>query len=836
MKSTFSRFVEPQDRAVGLLLLVSTLSSVRGMSAQEQKFTVYPDSVEVNEGDDVFLSCVVQNQQGKAQWTKDGFALGFERDVPGYPRYSYSGDSEKGEHHLVIHGITLEDDGEYQCQVGPTAKTSALWASANVTVMVSPSSISILGGIDGEPVVAVADKQLRIQCLVKEARPAPSVAWYRNGIMLDQNTHTERAEPSTQFKRWNVRSRLTLTPKPEDDGQQFSCRALHPSLMNSPTSLVASVTLSVLHLPEPPVISGYKTGEILKEGQDITLTCKCEGGNPRPRLGWYKNGKLLNHPNTTYTKATKENDFVKSSLALQVKADDDRATFECRVTKNDILNHPLSDNVTFTVHYSPKRVFVTGPSVATAGEEFTLTCVTSKSNPSAAINWLVHGMQVATVASLISETDDGGWVTSSDLKYYLDRSLALSEITVDCTAHNPASDRMVSESHVISIIKPPGRPFIKVEGAGEVVAGGRMAIICTSEGGNPHPGITIYKGHTKLLTKVVIDGRVTRARAITDVVASDNGIKVSCEVANPAIRAPLVAHTKVKLLFPPWEVSAWVSPAHVDAGQVISLVCESTSSLPPSRVSWRSGPLMLHGATSSQSPGLYGGTVTKSVLEVRALIEDNGRVFTCDANNGLGTTVTTNVTLNVLHGPIWVTVPTGTIEVQEKDDLILTAAANANPPPVSYTWWRGPLKIEGLSSSDGEDTEGRLEIRRIHRQEAGAYSVTATSPRGRVNASFIINILYGPESVLASKRVTVDEDGSTSVLCSAVGNPAPNVTWFRQDQYSSIREILTWGINEARLPIQYASRSDTGFYYCLASNVVATSAPVKTAVVVTRKF
>ncbi|XP_068225631.1 nephrin-like isoform X3 [Palaemon carinicauda] len=512
MKSIFPRLVDPQEKVFGLLLLVSTLTSVRGRSEPVQRFTVSPESVEVNEGDDVFLSCVVQNQQGKAQWTKDGFALGFERDVPGYPRYSYSGDSSKGEHHLIIHGITLEDDGEYQCQVGPTAKTSALWASANVTVLVSPSSISILGGIIGEPVVAVAGKQLRLQCLVKEARPAPSVAWYRNGIMLDQNMHTERAEPSTQFKRWNVRSRVTLTPKPEDDGQQFSCRALHPSLMNSPTSLVASVVLSVLHPPEAPIISGYKTGDILKEGQEVTLTCRCQGGNPRPRLAWYKNGKLLNHPNTTYTKATKEDDFVRISVTLQVQAEEDRASLECRVAKNDILNYPLADNVTFTIHYSPKRVLVTGSSVATAGEEFTLTCVTSESNPSSVISWLVHGMKVATVASLISETEDGGFVTSSDLKYYLDRSLALSEINVDCTAHNSASERVVSESHVITIIKPPGRPFIRIEGAGDVVAGGRMGIICTSEGGNPHPGITIYKGHTKLQTKVLIDGRVTRGQ------------------------------------------------------------------------------------------------------------------------------------------------------------------------------------------------------------------------------------------------------------------------------------------------------------------------------------
>ncbi|XP_068241431.1 uncharacterized protein [Palaemon carinicauda] len=187
-------------------------------------------------------------------------------------------------------------------------------------------------------------------------------------------------------------------------------------------------------------------------------------------------------------------------------------------------------------------------------------------------------MKVATVASLISETEDGGFVTSSDLKYYLERSLALSEINVDCTAHNSASERVVSESHVISIITSR-TPIHENRGRGR----------CR---GRWPDGYHLHE----------------RRREPT-----------------PGYHVETVS---------PWEVSAWVSPAHVDAGQVISLMCESTSSLPPSRVSWRSGALMLYGATSEQRPGLYGGTVTKSVLEVRALIEDNGRVFTCDANNG----------------------------------------------------------------------------------------------------------------------------------------------------------------------------------------------------------
>ncbi|XP_047490967.1 nephrin-like [Penaeus chinensis] len=124
-------------RALASVVVLLALAA-QGRTEDEdttQRFSVTPESVEVKEGDDVFLRCIVVNQQGNAQWTKDGFALGFERHVPGYPRYRYAGDPSKGEHHLVIKGVTLQDDGEYQCQVGPTITIKPIWVAANVTVM-----------------------------------------------------------------------------------------------------------------------------------------------------------------------------------------------------------------------------------------------------------------------------------------------------------------------------------------------------------------------------------------------------------------------------------------------------------------------------------------------------------------------------------------------------------------------------------------------------------------------------------------------------------------------------------------------------------------------------
>ena len=60
---------------------------------------------------------------------------GFHRDVPGYPRYSYTGDASMGQHHLTISSVSLSAAGEYQCQVGPTLSNPPIWAAANLTVV-----------------------------------------------------------------------------------------------------------------------------------------------------------------------------------------------------------------------------------------------------------------------------------------------------------------------------------------------------------------------------------------------------------------------------------------------------------------------------------------------------------------------------------------------------------------------------------------------------------------------------------------------------------------------------------------------------------------------------
>uniref|UniRef100_A0A182SMD2 Ig-like domain-containing protein n=1 Tax=Anopheles maculatus TaxID=74869 RepID=A0A182SMD2_9DIPT len=104
-------------------------------TAEQQKFKLTPVDLVVSEGSEALLRCEIHNAAGSVQWTKDGFALGFTQSIPGYPRYSVLGDSGQGIYNLRIVNVTLDDDAEYQCQVGPYMHHTLIRAKAKLTVI-----------------------------------------------------------------------------------------------------------------------------------------------------------------------------------------------------------------------------------------------------------------------------------------------------------------------------------------------------------------------------------------------------------------------------------------------------------------------------------------------------------------------------------------------------------------------------------------------------------------------------------------------------------------------------------------------------------------------------
>ena len=60
---------------------------------------------------------------------------GFQRQIPGFPRYRMDGSEPLGEYDLVIDAAQLTDDANYQCQVGPAGGDPPLVGKATLSVI-----------------------------------------------------------------------------------------------------------------------------------------------------------------------------------------------------------------------------------------------------------------------------------------------------------------------------------------------------------------------------------------------------------------------------------------------------------------------------------------------------------------------------------------------------------------------------------------------------------------------------------------------------------------------------------------------------------------------------
>lgn len=116
----------------------------------------------------------------------------------------------------------------------------------------------------------------------------------------------------------------------------------------------------------------------------------------------------------------------------------------------------------------------------------------------------------------------------------------------------------------------------------------------------------------------------------------------------------------------------------------------------------------------------------------------NGLVYTCQAaNEALQRSVHDAITLQVLYKPVFEENSVQHVTGVEKESLVVTVKADGNPPNIAYTWTKDGLPISRVGGSSSNSLSDRiisdgpmLNITKIHRNDAGVYSVEATNSQG----------------------------------------------------------------------------------------------------------
>lgn len=808
----------------GCLLLLDT-----GVHCQQQSFRVRPQPREVIEGHTVELKCEVAHQAGAVQWSKDGFVLGFNRSIPGYPRYTMIGDASQGVHNLRIDNATLEDDAEYQCQVGPTSDHKAIRADAHVTVLLPPSSVTITNHPNGSSVEVRQSESVKLTCVVSQAKPAAQLKWYRKSVELRPDNVQNSVEES-EGGRQNAISSLTLTPSPDDNGVTYSCEAAHPAL-DAPLS--TSVKLGVLFAPGPPEIHGYTEGETIRMGDTTTLRCISRGGNPLAQLVWYRN-KERRVVDSSYTTSGRES---VNTLTFVANSSDNNAVYQCAAT-NMVAPEPMTASVRLTVQFAPSKVKVRGPKEAKAGDQVTMRCSTERSNPPAEVSWVVDGRPFESVSTITADPK-GGWVTTSNVTVNItgqERNMKM----FSCYAVNQALGDTVVETAAVSILYAPDAPriFGYTEGT-PIRAKTLQHITCVTNGGNPLPTVRWFKGTQKVNSTSKANGNSVTSEVAIVAQDSDNGAEYRCEASNPATKKALTTSIKLTIHFPPTAVTIKIKPRKPRSGQKLTLTCETGSSNPASSISWWKDGLQLSGATDEPPvDGPYGGKASKSVLVVNVTADDNEANYMCQATNkALQLSVHDSVFLDVTYKPEFSTGPLERFDIVEGGSQVINLTAQANPQPVSYTWKKGDRRLPTVRPSSRSTSTARvfatgplLNLTAVERSDGGVYECEAQNSEGSTKASVLINIQYGAVVKAVTETVIVDAGSNAQLECDVDAKPFndDSVSWRRPGfDMSRTRQMIKEDMRSV-FTVYNVSREDSGPFDCVAHNGIGEEA-VKTA-------
>ncbi|XP_057566827.1 kin of IRRE-like protein 2 [Hippopotamus amphibius kiboko] len=334
---------------------------LRGRAGLSPHFLQQPEDLVVLLGGEARLPCALGAYWGLVQWTKDGLALGGERDLPGWSRYWISGNAASGQHNLHIKPVELEDEASYECQATQAGLRSR---PAQLHVLVPPEPPQVLGG---PSVSLVAGVPANLTCRSRgDARPTPELLWFRDGVRLDGATF--RQTLLKEGTTGSAESILSLTPSSRDDGASFICRARSQAL---PAGKDTAITLSLQY---PPVVTLSAEPQTVQEGEKVTFLCQATAQPPVTGYRWAKGGSPVLGARGPMLEVVADASFLTAPVSCEVSNAVGSAN---RSTALDVQFGPI-------LHAKPKPLSVD------VGEDASFSCVW-RGNPLPRVTWTRRG-------------------------------------------------------------------------------------------------------------------------------------------------------------------------------------------------------------------------------------------------------------------------------------------------------------------------------------------------------------------------------------------------------------------------------------------------------------
>ncbi|XP_022244229.1 synaptogenesis protein syg-2-like [Limulus polyphemus] len=779
--------------------IVTVFALLLETESKQQYFQVKPSDTEVIEGLTAMLQCQIRNLAGAVQWSKDGFLLGFDPAIPGFKRYSMMVDKGEGIYNLRISNTTLEDEGKYQCQVGPAPNEGPIRARAELTVLVPPNQLTI-NGRSGHAILRIKEgERVNLTCSVHRSKPPSRLKWYRNGVEVIPDAAKTFVQKGNE-KLKTVLSTLTLYPKMDDDEATYMCEADHSALAKPWTS---SITISVLYPPEKVYLKGPVYA---RSGDVVTVVCTTSPSNPAVPITWLVDENPVSG-GEQFNRNDSDGWITTSNLTVTLtRQDPDTKSFICRAGNPQIGITEGRKEIKVT--YPPGQPTIVGNTEGVVMQTDyiqSFDCVSLGGNPHATLQWYRGNKQISTV----SRVTGSGVSSTLVIKARREDNGAIYR----CEATNLATLEPLVAFMKLSVRFPPRNASIVVQPA-EPRAGEEILVRCSTDSSNPAARITWRKNKQEItgdqveVEKANFGGYVTTSSLKQKVTSEDDGATFICLASNGVTERVARDECVISVRYKP----EFLEPLkHVSVLEGESFAVNVSAIGNPNVITyyWFRGGVRVPAQemTLTRKNGYIVIPRMRAegpVLHVRETTrKDSGNYF-CVAQNTEGSSNAT-VEFNVLYPAIILNL-TENQRVTEGGNVILECWIEANPITHKTVIWNKHGSSKKLPSKSFLLGRSLLELLNVTREAAGKYECKAFNGIGQTDVMDVeVIVMYRPVILqpVIGKKVASRIGGGATINCTVDARPNVTFTWYLGNQ------LISWMSTKSNYQVDYQNNEKT---------------------------
>ncbi|CAH0718626.1 unnamed protein product, partial [Brenthis ino] len=475
------------------------------------------------------------------------------------------------------------------------------------------------------------------------------------------------------------------------------------------------------------------------------------------------------------------------------------------------------------------------------GEDVVLECQVKNAKPAAKIVWYrgnqeMKGDKVSSEDIKEVEGPNGNpkstrYTTISRVHFKAMADDDYADFT--CEARHEALQRdMPMRSTVqLSVLYPPGAPYIEGYAEGETVRRGQsLELVCRSRGGNPPAQLIWYKNGEQIRMAYRTSGRMSENVLSFKADASDNKARYTCEAKNIMISNTLKAEIDLTVLFAPSHVTI-SGPSEARVGDPVPLSCSTAPSNPAADIKWLVLGKHHREASNRTVISPEGGWITTSNITV--VVEPNRRsiVVVCHGINGqLTENVVSTHTINVLYPPSapmitgyipGTTLSSGTVQK-------LSCISTGGNPLATLTWFKNDKKIHSITKTTDKSVSAEISILTNVTDNQAQYRCEATNSATEIPLfeTVTLNVHFAPEAVKVRAQPEELKPGIEATLfCDAASsNPPATLSWWRdgipvQGLPMQLKKGLHGGtVSTIELKLNITKELNGAVYTCQAMN------------------